>query len=277
MSEAGDTDVESADLSVHPTSEAPVSRFYAPAGAVASALLLGVCAYAGSVPLGVAYLLSGLVLAGGWPMLLGLQRERSSAVVLAIGVLSMTAVVTTADNADGIRWVTAALAISLALVFLQSLIRRDGREQLVVSLSAMSLGLGVLASGAFLADAALRQHGREAVVAALAGAAIGAVLDATLGRRTHLAEWSLPASLVLGVAAGVIAARVAGVPWNAPLVAGLLGAGVHALRAILAAPAGRLGSGRSGSMPAQLALGVGSVLFVGVLPTSAAWLFAHLT
>ena len=272
MPEGSETTVEPVDAPAAPVRDASASPLLAGVGAVVLAVLLAISAYAGSIALAAAYLLSALVVAVGWPMLLGLSRERSSALVLGIGAASMTLIVGWADSADGIRWVTAALAISLALVFLQSLVSRGAREQVVVSLAAMSLGLGVLAGGAFIADAALRQHGREAVVAALAGAALGTALDVGLRGRGRLAEATLPVSLLLGIAAGLIAAGVAGIPWNAPLVAGLLGAAVsHAFRTILRGPA------RTAGAAAQLALGSATVLFVGVLPTAAAWFFHQIS
>lgn len=272
MPEGSETTVEPVDAPAGRVRGTSSSPLLAAVGAVVLAVLLVVCVYAGSVALAAAYLLSALVVAVGWPILHGLQRERSSALVLAIGAVSMAIIVGWADSADGIRWVTAALAISLALVFLQSLVSRGERERVVISLAVMSLGLGALASGAFIADAALRLHGREAVVAALAGAALGTALDAGLQGRGRLSEATLPVSLLFGIAAGVIAAQIAGIPWNAPLVAGLLGAAVsHAFRTILRGPS------RTGGPEAQLALGSATVLFVGVLPTAAVWFFAQIS
>ncbi|MDQ2852180.1 hypothetical protein V3G39_04725 [Dermatophilaceae bacterium Sec6.4] len=242
------------------------------AAAVLSAAVLAVSVYAGSVVLAGAFLLVSALLVVGWPVLFGLQRERSSILVLGIGAVALAVVVGRSGSADGIRWVTAALAISLALVFLQSLVSRGGRENVVVALAGMTMGLGVLASGAFVADAALRPGGREAVVAALSAAAAGAVIDALLLRRPTLREWGLPLSLVIGIAAGVLTARVADVAWNAPLVAGLLGAGVaHSLWTIL-----RGLPDQAGSVRASLSMGAAGVLFAGVLPTAAVWLFEHL-
>lgn len=251
----------------------PSSRWLIAGAALVSAAVLAGAVYAGSVVLAAAYLLVSALVVAGWPALLGLQRQRSSILVLGIGAISLTIIVGWAGSADGIRWVTAALAISLALVFLQSLVGRGGRENVVIALAGMALGLGVLASGAFVADAALRPGGREAVVAAMAAAAAGSVLDALLLRRPALREWGLPVALVIGIGSGLFAARIAAVPWNAPLVAGLLAAGVsHALRTIL-----RGLPGRAGSVFASLAMGAAGVLFAGVLPTAALWFFAHVT
>lgn len=241
--------------------------------ALMSAAALASAGYAGSVVLAVAYLLVSALVVVGWPLLLGLQRQRSSMLVLGIGALSLTTIVGWSDSADGIRWVTAALAISLALVFLQSLVGRGGRENVVIALSGMALGLGVLASGAFVADAALRPDGHEAVVAAMTAAAAVAGLDALLLSRPVLREWGLPVALLIGIGSGVLAARIADVPWNAPLVAGLLAAGVsYALRTILSGL-----PGRAGSVFASLAMGAAGVLFIGVLPTASVWFFAHVS
>lgn len=262
--------IEEADTSRSTVVTASSDWWMAGAAVVSAAFLAG-AVYAGSVVLAVAYLLVSALVVAGWPALLALQRRRSSILVLGIGAISLTVIVGWARSADGIRWVTAALAISLALVFLQSLVGRGGRENVVVALAGMALGLGVLASGAFVADAALRPDGREAVVAAMAAAGAGAVLDALLMRRPTLRDWGLPVALVIGIGSGLLAAQIADVPWNAPLVAGLFAAGAsNALRTVL-----RSLPGRAESALASLALGGAAVLFTGVLPTAAVWLFAH--
>lgn len=262
------TDV--ADISSSAADDTSFRWATAGAALVGAAVLAG-AVFAGSVVLAAAYLLVSALVVVGWPMLLGLHRQRSSILVLGIGALSLSVIVGWSDSADGIRWVTAALAISLALVFLQSLVGRGGRENVVIALAGMALGLGVLASGAFVADAALRPDGRQAVVAAMAAAAAGAVLDALLLSRPALREWGLPVALLIGIGSGVLAAGIADVPWNAPLVAGLLAAGVsNALRTILSGL-----PGRARSVYASMAMGAAGVLFVGVLPTAAVWFFAH--
>ncbi len=239
--------------------------------AVVVAALLGVAAYAGTTTLTLAYLVGALVVAVGWPPLAGLARAQSSMVVLAVAAVSFTVIVAWTEHEDGTRWVSAALAISLALVFLQSLVRRDGREGAVVSMAAMTLGLGVLASGCFVADALLRPRGQDAVVAAVASAAVGVLLHMALGRHERWAEWCLPIALLAGVGIGLVVAAIGGVAWNAVLMAGLLAAGVsHAFRAVL--------SGLPTRGPwAQLALGAAAVLVVGVIPTATTWLFGHLS
>lgn len=276
VSEASAINGAAATLSSPVTARRAASPLFTTLGAILAAVLLVVGAYVGRIELAGAYLISGLVLAGGWAMLLGLPRVRSSAAVLGVSALATAVIVAVTDDTQGIRWVTAALAISLALVFLHTLTRRGGPDRVVVSLSSMALGLGALGSGAFVADAALRPQGREAVVAALTAAAVGAVLDGAARDHPRMSEWTLPASLVLGVLIGTATAIVTGVPWNGPLVAGLLGAGVsHAFRSILTAGPESEGRDRSGSALAQLSLGGGSVLFVGVLPTVVSWLFQH--
>lgn len=276
MSEAIDIDGEQAERPPAATSENSASPVFAMLGAVLTAALLVLSSYAGSNLVAGAYLVSGLMLAGGWARLLRLPRERSSALLLAISTASLTVIVALTEDLQGIRWVTAALAISLALVFLHTLTRPGGLDRVVVALSSMALGLGALASGAFIADAVVRDNGRETVAAALIAAAVGTLLDSGTRGKARLSEWSLPTSLVVGVLIGIGASVVAGVPWNAPLLAGLLGAGVsHAFRLILSAPVDREGTNRSATAPAQLALGAASVLFVGVLPTAVAWLFQH--
>lgn len=283
MSEATDIDGQRARARSRVAPDACASAVFAMLGAVLTAALLVLCSYAGRsyaepLLLAGAYLLSGLMVAVGWARLLCLPRERSSALVLGVAAAAMTAIVALTDDLEGIRWVTAALAISLALVFLHTLTRRGGPGRVVVSLSSMALGLGALASGAFIADAVLRENGRETVVAALAAAAVGAVIDNGLRGNARLSQWRLPTSLVVGVLIGVGTSMVAGIPWNAPLLAGLLGAGMsHAFREIISAPVARAGIDRSGTAPAQLALGAASVLFVGVLPTVVIWLFQRIS
>lgn len=251
----------------HDTRDHAVDRLLTPyavaAGVVASALLV-LGALVDTQVVSAAFVLVGLVLAWGWPVLLGLPRPRGSSLVLVAGVVAFTAA--GADPDHGMRWLGAALAICLGLTFLHELTRSDGREALVVSIAGSALGLGVLASGAFLHDAMTREHGDLAVITAAGATALAVVVDFAFHRSHRLEEWTLPVGLLVGAALGLLLGQTAEGTWNLLLLTGLVSAGVaHALRRMLAAqPTAR-------EQVAQLAIGVACTLAVGVVPTAAIW------
>ncbi len=237
---------------------------YAVAAGVVGSALFVLGALVDAQVVSAAYVLVGLVFAWGWPVLLGLPRPRGSSLVLVAGVVAFTAAGADADA--GMRWLGAALAVCLGLTFLHELTRTDGREALVVSIAGSAFGLGVLAGGAFVQEAMTRSHGDLAVIAAAGATALAIVVDHAFHRSHRLAEWTLPAGLLLGAALGLLLGLAADGTWNVLLLTGLVSAGVaHALRHILAAqPTGR-------DQVAQLAIGTACTLVAGIVPTAAMW------
>ena len=162
-------------------------------GLLVLSVLAGVPFVAAAVALG------GGVLAWGWAGLLGLPSPRGTTSVLAFGTAAavLTGALTRTD--PFLRWMPAALALSMLVAFLHQLLRRDGRPRLVESVVSVVTGLAVVVSGACLVPLALTADGGS--VMAVAGAALGvAALVDLLARRVRLRPWLVPMALVAGTA-----------------------------------------------------------------------------
>ena len=168
---------------------------------LAATVALG--ALAGPVLLAAALLVTVIVMATGWPTLLGLPTQRGSTTVLALGGTAAVLVVTLAGTDDEpLRWLTPLLALSVVATFAHQLLRRDMRPRLVESVAGVVSGVVVvelvagwiaaagtstdlvLAGVAALVPASLalaiplpqRVTGTLCVVAALVGAVVASVL-----------------------------------------------------------------------------------------------------
>ena len=230
---------------------------------------LAVVAFSGLLVLGVlagvpfvaaAVALGGGVLAWGWAGLLGLPSPRGTTSVLAFGTVAavLTGALTQTD--PFLRWMPAALALSMLVAFLHQLLRRDGRPRLVESVVSVVTGLAIVVSGACLVP--LAQTADGGAVMAVAGAALGvAALVDLLARWVRLRPWLVPAALVAGtVAAAGVAAVLGGVSIPAAALLGLLCAAVSStLRGVLGVLPAM--SGRR----SQLACASASVLGCGVV------------
>ncbi len=110
---------------------------------LAATVALG--ALAGPVLLAAALLVTVIVMATGWPTLLGLPTQRGSTTVLALGGTAAVLVV----SLDGIedeplRWLTPLLALSVVATFAHQLMRRDMRPRLVESVAGVVSGVVVV-------------------------------------------------------------------------------------------------------------------------------------
>lgn len=207
----------------------------------------------------------GLVVAWGWPTLLGsLSRVGSS---VAIGIAAILAPVSAAllPNRPHLGLVPVALAIALVAMFLHQLVRRDGRARLVESLATTAGGLAVITTGVTYAPLGRTEGGVEIACAAFVAIAAGAIAELFVDRE-KLRPWLLPASAAVG---GVVAAGVAigfgGPSVIAALVLGALcaavGFGVRRVLAALPAIQGPRG---------QLASAAAGMLYPGVIAYAAA-------
>jgi hypothetical protein len=202
-----------------------------------TALLVGAATAAGPGLSAAAVAGAGLVVAWGWPRLLGSSsRVGSSAAIALTAVLAPLTVVLT-DAEPYLAYLPAAVAAGLGATFLHQLLRRDGRPRLTESVSVTAAGLSVVALGAL--HVALSRSGPETEVAVAAAAAVGAgALADLLAPVPRLRAWMMPASMVLGgAAAAVVTAVVDGaLVWREGLLVGVLCAAVgHALRRVLCA------------------------------------------
>jgi len=139
-------------------------------------LMAAVSGYAATLAVTLAL---ALVVSWGWPALGGSFTPLLTSLVLA---LSSVAVVLSALRED-LRWVAAAVAFGIVLSFLGQLVRRTGREGLVLTLLASFGGLAVIASGTTGVVATHTAAGRAVAVIAMAAVAASVVADLLAGLR----------------------------------------------------------------------------------------------
>lgn len=211
---------------------------------------------------------AGLVLAWGWPRLLGSSSRFGSS--LAIGVAGVLAPLASVlpDGEPDLALVPAALAIGLGLMFGHQIVRRDGRPRLTESIGVTSFGLALAALGATWLPVTLGTRPAALAVAAFVGLGVSALADLAVGI-PRLRAWLLPLAMVLGASGALVAAAVLGGPGPATAaLTGLLVAAVsHALRRMLSvlppvtAVRGQLASAAAGILvPGVVAYGVALAL-----------------
>jgi hypothetical protein len=213
--------------------------------------------------LGVTLLLA-LAVAWGWPSLTGSWTPRATTLVLAVGSV---AIVLSALR-DDLLWVPAAVAFGIMLAFFGQLVRRTGREGLVLTLMSAFGGLAVIASGTTAVVAADSDRGQAVAVVAMAAVGAAVVTDLLSGVRA-----AVPVLGGVALAAAVLAALVAGSRFaevgalEALAVGAVVGTVSWSFRRVLALqPAMR-------TLRGQVGAGAGSVLAVGAV----VHLFAVLT
>lgn len=227
---------------------------------IALSALVALTGYAHPLLVSLAVGLAGLVLAWGWPVLLGLPSRFGTSVVLVIGTVACTAASGLATDEPFLRWVPAALAVSLIVAFLHQLLRRDGRPRLTESVAASGAGLAIIASGVSYIPLPQTRGGSQTLAVAMAALAFAALADLAVPT-SRLRAWALPLAMVVGGVAGLAVALQAGRPSPATgALIGVLVAGTsHAVRRILAVLPSMVSS-RS-----QLVSGAASVLLCGVV------------
>ena len=227
---------------------------------IALSALVALTGYAHPLLVALAIVLAGLVLAWGWPVLLGLPSRFGTTVVLVIGTVACTAASAFATDEPFLRWVPAALAVSLIAAFLHQLLRRDGRPRLTESVAASGAGLAVIASGVAYIPLPHTRGGSQTLAVAMAALAFAALADLAVPT-ARLRAWALPLAMVAGGVAGLAVGLQAGRPSPATgALIGVLVAGTsHAVRRILAVLPSMVSS-RS-----QLVSGATSVLLCGVV------------
>lgn len=187
--------------------------------------LLAVTAYAGSLFLAAAVILIVLGVAIGWWGLLALPHPKGTAVIVAIcGVVSVITASWAATQSDQPLAPFAGLvAFAVLLAFAHELLRRDGRHDLVESLSGSFAGQTVAVLAASWVLVPETELGVGAIVVAAAGAA-GSRLAAVLPVPGRLLAW-------VGVAFGAGCAMLASLLFPEVKVptALLIGGGVAAV------------------------------------------------
>jgi hypothetical protein len=200
-----------------------------PAGlAAVSAVVLAVAGFAGGWIVAAAAGLCVLGLAIGWGDLLRLPHRPGTA--LLVGGLGVAALVigTLASAADTtlpqpLALFAAVIAIAVLASFAHELLRRDGRVDVVESVTGSLTGevIAVLASGWVLL--AYTRPGSSAIVVAAAAVALARLVSG-LPLPDQLKPWL---GVAMGVAAGLTASYfVSGVPPVNAAVVGLTVAGI---------------------------------------------------
>jgi len=227
---------------------------------VAFAALVALTGYASPHFVTVAVALAGVVLAWGWPVLLSQPSPRGTTAVLVVGTLLSAASVTAAREDPFLKWVPAAMAVSVIVAFLHQLMRRDGRPRLAESVSSTVAGLAVVAAGVSMAPLPRVLGGDHALAAAMAALGVSALCDPLISLHWSR-RWALFIAMLFGGAAAVGVSLVAGTPelWPAGLLGLLVAAVGHAARRVVAVlPA-------AGMPRAQLAAAAASSLLVGAV------------
>lgn len=210
--------------------------------------------------------LLGLILAWGWPGMLGTAAPRGSAATLAAGVAVIGVSVSGWGNLSGLRWLAVGGAVAVLFVFLHQLLRRDGRPRLAESASGNLLAVAVLLSGACVAES-VRLGVAGSVLVALAAGSVAAVVELA-GRWRAARVWVGPVAVLLGAVTGLGLAEVPAVrvdSLTAAVVGALAAAVAGALRTVLSSLP-TIGQARP-----RLVSAAASVLILGVVPLLVAW------
>ena len=146
----------------------------------------------------------GLVLAWGWPELLGSSSKFGSSLAIGLAGVGAPAAVALTSEEPHLRHVPVVMAVAMLAMFLHQLLRRDGRPRLTQSLTVSAAGIAIASIGAAYAPLGRTFGGREVVVVAAAALVLSAIAD--LGAPIAKARpWMLPVAGLLGVVAGGVA------------------------------------------------------------------------
>lgn len=196
-----------------------------------------------------------LAVAWGWPLLTGSWTPTATTVVLAA---ASVAIVLSALRQD-LLWVPAAVAFGILLAFSGQLVRRTGREGLVLTLLSSFGGLVVVASGTTAVVAANSDRGQAVAVVAMAAVGAAVVTDLLVGVRGASPFLGFVA-LAAAVLAAVVASRGSEVGTLEALgIGAAVGTVSWSFRRVLALQPAML------TVRGQVGAGAGSVLAVGAV------------
>ena len=196
-----------------------------------------------------------LAVAWGWPLLTGSWTPTATTVVLAV---ASVAIVLSALRQD-LLWVPAAVAFGILLAFSGQLVRRTGREGLVLTLLSSFGGLVVVTSGTTAVVAANSDRGQAVAVVAMAAVGAAVVTDLLVGVRGATPFLGFVA-LAAAVLAAVVASRGSEVGTLEALgIGAAVGTVSWSFRRVLALQPAML------TVRGQVGAGAGSVLAVGAV------------
>jgi len=202
----------------------------------AVAALVAVAAYLGELPLAILAGVLALVFAVGWPLLVDLPARLVASLVIGLAGAGAVLAVGFTPGEPFLRELPLVLALAIVIAFAAELVRRDGRERLVESVSGVVSGVLVAASVAGWVAAGRTPGGVPLVVTGAVALAVGSALSAL-----PLAGWAgVATTLAAAVGAGAGAGLV--VPGIDPQTGGLIGLAVGVLVATLKELFGQLPS-----------------------------------
>ncbi|WP_029289316.1 hypothetical protein [Cellulomonas sp. HZM] len=193
----------------------------------ALAALVAVAGYVGGLPVSIAAALLTLLLAAGWPALMGLPARLGSSIVIGLGGVAAVVAVDRTPDQPYLRYLPVVFAAAILLAFVNELARRDGRDRLVESVSGTVAGTLVAVAaagwvaidrtpgaGSLVVNGALALAVGSAVVALPLSPWLGAVVTtlvaagAGAGSAALLPDVGVLAGLILGAAVGILVATL---------------------------------------------------------------------
>lgn len=223
----------------------------------ALATVVAAAAYLGPTWLAVAAVALVVLLAAGWPDLLGLPSPGYTRLVVALGGIGAVAVTTFTRGEPVLRHLPIVLAMSVVLAFLAEMLRRDGRTRLVDSVSGTVSGAVVATACAAWVAVGRSEAGAALVVTCAVALAVAAAVSALPLGAWGASAAAVGAAVVAGGAAGAAMPRVdvtSGI-WSG-VVAGLVVAALHLLFSHLPDRAGRWAAWAAVALP----VAVGGIL-----------------
>jgi hypothetical protein len=248
---------------------ATVRRPLAVLATVVFAALLVLALLADPVLLAAALAWAGVVVAWGWPALLGSSSRFGSSLAIGVGGVLAPAAAAATTEEPYLRLVPVALVLGLAVMFGHQMVRRDGRPRLTESIGITSLGLAVVALGTTWVPLSRGDRASDLAVVALVSIAAGSLADLATGV-ARLDPWQLPLAMLLGGVGALAATSALGSPspWAAAFVGVVCAALSHTTRRLLSVlPAIH-------SVRSQLSSAAASLLVPGVVAYALALVLA---
>jgi hypothetical protein len=132
----------------------------------------------GELPVIVTAVLLALVIAAGWPVLLGLPNVLGSSVVIALGGAGAVLAVAATRGQPFLRELPIVVALAVLLAFVNELARQDGRRRLVDSVAGTVTGVLVATASAGWVAADRAVGGTSLVVSGAVALAVAAAVSA---------------------------------------------------------------------------------------------------